>query len=552
MRAAVPGHDKRDAEDAHPRAAWDPNALSGDALAQFGEVTDRLGTLREMQRRMSADIEAYARLVEACLDTNSAFEELAEGARRTLAALDPLQDPDLTRRFSVQANGCWQYLQSISRTGRTLSAVASLSRTTAASFGVTALQAYLDDLSRISGQIRRDSQAVTDHLHDVVACRQGVQDGIRPVQRSLSTLNSDLDHFRLQLAESARRECSAAKVIVLRGTELDASGKAEIKGFVAAIQFVDRLSQRLDHLATILSHDNGHVRRLGQAQIVSISRSMRETAGRTRNGMDAIAALSEAGSALFLSGDIAETIQSGLVHRAKAAEHVDASVSVLAARMLAIREQLARAAEAHAAVEARFSDLETSSKQVATTAINSVLLVSRSGAAQGALATLSTEVRMTATRCLAAVGGCQAAMNALIELTMSAQGDVLEQSDRLSEALAGFRTETDAARGRLDDLRRLCARAGERVEAMMPVVQAVCGGMDLICDLADELDAMGDGLDVTVPDGTPPDPELLTRLWDLYTMDEERSVHAEVFADFAPLRSAAPLTASADLDDVLF
>jgi hypothetical protein len=65
--------------------------------------------------------------------------------------------------------------------------------------------------------------------------------------------------------------------------------------------------------------------------------------------------------------------------------------------------------------------------------------------------------------------------------------------------------------------------------------------------LAEEMAAAAPSL---IPPGaaeSPPDPALLTAVWDLYTMDDERAVHAELFGGFE-----APAASAEDIDDMFF
>lgn len=530
-----------------PRIAErDPVAVATEALAIFAEVTECLSGLRGMQVRMGQDLDTYDTLVAACVQATAAFDELAEGTAATQAAIQPLHDPEVLRKVAAEAQLTRQYLHSIGRTGRALSAIASLSRTTAASFGVTTLNAYLDDLSRISGRIQAGSQTVSDHLQLVFECRKLTQNSLTLVRSSLDGISTEVAEAQAALAELEGRAREAAVVVARNVQEIKASSREQIKGFVTAIQFADRLAQRLDHLGTILGFDDGHIRALARAQAVSIAAAMRSTAEQTRSCMQAIAALSENGSRLFLAGTVADTIQTGLQSRDRAAQRVAQGIGALDSNIQGTRTLIERAVEAHGEVENNFKLLEISSKQVATTAINSVLLVSRGGPAQGALAALSSEVRLTATQCLAAVGGCQAALNALVHLTTENQVEIITQADRLSAAVGRFRAEVASSKQQLEELQTLSGRASGRIEEMLVVVARVNDGMQSIAVLADAIDAIAAALDLSTQSGSAPDPAVLARIWDIYTMDEERSVHAEVFADFGV---AAPAPPEAALDD---
>lgn len=527
----------------------DPVSVANEALAIFSEVTECLSNLRSMQVNLGRDLDSYGGLVASCLAATSVFEALAEGTTATKTALLSFQDPDVIDRISDEAQRTQQYLQSIWRTGRALSAIATLSRTTAASFGVTTLDTYLESLSLIAAKIQNHSQTVTEHLDVVLQCRTLTDNSVVLFQRSLDAIGGEASATQSRLLALEVQEREAATTVSKKTAELKASSHEQIKGFVTAIQFSDRVAQRLDHLSSMLAIDDGHIRRLARAQATSISVAMRKTSEQTRASMDAIAGISQDGSQLFLSGSVADTIQKSLHTRHEAAQRVAKDVTSLGGNIRKTRTLIESAMDAYRAVETHFGQLERSSKEVSTTAINSVLLVPRGGAAQGALATLSAEVRLTATQCLAAVGGCQAAMNALVELTTRRQSEVISRADQLSASVENLDAEIATSRLRLEDLRALCGQAGQRIDAMLVIVAAVSDSMARIVGLADLIDGIAAELDVSPLDHLPPDPALLARIWDTYTMDEERTVHAEVFADFAIVVPGTSAPTDSELDD---
>lgn len=530
-------------------ALRDPVSVANEALSIFSGVTECLSNLRSMQVSMGKDLDSYGGLVASCLAATSVFEALAEGTTATKSALLAFREPAAIERVAQEAQRTQQYLQSIWRTGRALSAIATLSRTTAASFGITTLDAYMDSLSQIAARIQNNSQTVTEHLGHVLQCRTLTENSVVHFQKSLDAIAGEASAAQTRLFALEGQEREAATTVSRKAEELKAASHEQIKGFVTAIQFSDRVAQRLDHLSGMLAIDDAHIRRLARAQAMSISAAMRTTAEQTRSGMDAIARISRDGSQLFLSGTVAEKIQESLHTRHEAARRVAEGMTSLGGDIRKTRTLIESAMEAYREVESYFNQLERSSKEVSTTAINSVLLVPRGGTAQGALATLSAEVRLTATQCLAAVGGCQAAMNTLVELTTLRQSEVLNRADQLSVSVENLTAEISTSHLRLDELRTLCGQAGDRIEAMLVIVADVNDSMARIVGLADLIDAIAANLDPSPRDDLPPDPALLARIWDTYTMDEERSVHAEVFADFRIGDLSPPVTAGASTDD---
>ncbi|MCU0906715.1 MAG: hypothetical protein MUF73_04535 [Rhodobacteraceae bacterium] len=525
-----------------------PMAVARAALDVFADVTDCLSTLRGMQVRLQDDLGAYGRLVASCLEATSHFDALADRTAATQRALDALQDPTAVDRAAQEGRQTHHYLIAIGRTGRALSAIATLSRTTAASFGITTLAAYLDSLSAIAAKMQDDSQTVTGLLQVVMTCRSQSEASAAALHRSLDAIITGVSEAQDRLHMLAAQEHEAAATVARETDALRDASHNQIKGFVTAIQFADRLAQRLDHLSAMLSYDDPHIRRLASAHLASIAAAMRDTGQHTTGCITAIAAISADGSRLLLSGHVAETIQTSIHTRRDAAERSAVGMAALDADMRLTRALIERTMDAHRKVEAHVDQLATASKEVGTTAINSVLLVPRGGAAQGALATLSAEVRRTATQCLAAVGGCKAGMNALVDLSIGRQAEVVAEADRLSAAVANLQAEVLASRDRMSDLRSLCASAAERVDTMLTVVARVRDGMTRISQLADQVETMAGSLDAPPAADCTPDAALLAAIWDSYTMDEERRVHADVFADLG-MTIPTPAAASASDDD---
>lgn len=534
----MPGPDSRAA----------PTAVARAALDIFADVTDCLSTLRGMQIQLQDDLAAYGRLVASCLQATSHFDALADRTGSTKRALDAFQDPTVVDQVAQAGRQTQQYLDSIWRTGRALSGIATLSRMTAASFGVMNLADYFDTLSRIAAKMQDDSQTVTEHLRQVVQCRSQSETGVAALQKSLDGIAREVSAAQGGLHLLAPQEREAAATVTRETNALREASHNQIKGFVTAIQFADRLAQRLDHLSAMLRHDTPHIRLLARAHLISIAAAMRETAGHTTGCITAIAAISEDGSRLLLSGSVAETIQSSIHTRYEAAERSAVGMAALDADMCTTRGLIAQTLEAHQKVETHFDQLASASKDIGLTAINSVLLAPRGGAAQGALATLSAEVRLNATQCLAAVGGCKAGMNTLVDLSIRRQAEVVAEADALSVAVAHLKAEIVASRDRMTDLESLCASAGQRIEAMLAVVTRVDAGMTRIRQLADQVETIAASLDTQIAVDSPPDATLLAGIWDSYTMDEERCVHAEVFADLG-IPVPAPRAESVPDDD---
>lgn len=535
-------------------ATVDPSALAASGSRIFAEATALLGGLRAQLSAMGEDLSELAALSHAGETVIEATRELARRAACAADAMRRAVEPGRAEAARAELGRARAYLHAIARASRTLAAVATLTRATAGSYGVVALSGYLEDLSTIARAIHENVQVVGAQLALVGAGRDAMAQSASVALGRLDGMQETIRRVEAQSGALLARETAAGAAIAADSAALSARGRAQIKAFVGMVQFADRLAQRLDHLGAILAHDDVHARRLAAAQIDSICAAIRETADGAAAADGEIGAIGRAGGELFLAGEIADAIREGVERRAEAADGVSKAMLSVKTAVAVTRDSVAAAGAATDEARRRFAALETCAKRIGAASINSALLAARAGPASALLTTLAAEVRIVATQCLAAVGGCEASMNALSAIGEKADSALLQDLDALAAALEAYRREIEAGAARLDALTTLCARAGTRMDEMRRDVEGLGAAASQVRDLADALAAVGLELGAADADGAAqggtPDPAILTAIWDLYTMDDERAVHAELFAEFGA--TPAHAAASQDLDDILF
>jgi hypothetical protein len=530
-----------------------PRDMAAVGVSIFADVTDCLGSLRTMLAAMGSDLDTYANICgDGGKEGGDPRMALAECADQVRAALQSFLEPETLRALNDQSLAANKYIQSVARSAQTLSAVASLTRTTAASYSVTTMEAYLAELTEIASGSQEDAKAVRDRLRLMALCWTKTCESTQTALTFLNRMCGVLEETRPASDTLRDRELSAVRVIGKQAETLKNQGKAQLKGFVTAVQFADRLAQRLDHLSEILEYDDPHARRLAVAQIASIREAMQGTATATLAAMHEMAGIGKKGSDLFLASAVAETIQDSLAGRANVAERVASEMEGVEAAMQIMRSSVSASVAAGKEAEARFAQLESSAMQISMTAINAVLLAARTDAAREALSRLSAEVSLAAGQSLAAVGGCQTAMSRIGSQSYAAQDALLNKAEALTVVVLAYREEIEAGGKRLDSLRMLCSRASARIDEMLSMVARVRDGMTRVSALGQTLESFASGLDLDSGSATVPDAELLTRIWGIYTMDEERSVHANVFSDLGIEPPTAPPTDSDDIDDLFF
>ncbi|MBB93395.1 MAG: hypothetical protein CML68_02135 [Rhodobacteraceae bacterium] len=95
---------------------------------------------------------------------------------------------------------------------------------------------------------------------------------------------------------------------------------------------------------------------------------------------------------------------------------------------------------------------------------------------------------------------------------------------------------------------------------MLLMVDTVTKSMDRVDETAEQLTALADHLDARAKTGEALDTDIINTIWRSYTMEEERIVHAEVFAGVPGLDvdvdvdvgSTQTVTDDEDIDDMLF
>jgi len=529
--------------------APDAAQLAASGVTIFADTVERLGALRTRLGEMGADLEAFAKLAEGGAAGTEATGALGRRVAAASTVLRETLDPDRAASARADLAAARRHIFAIGRVSRTLGAVVTLTRATAGSYGVQALAGYLSDLSQIALAVRENAGVVDAQLGQVAAARGRILESATNALDRLEGMEAAIDAAEAGAAALLDRERRAGSAVASEAAALQSRGKAQMKAFVAIVQFSDRLAQRLDHLGAILAHDDPHAQRLGAAQIASICAAIGDTAAQAEAAAREIGAIAHAGGALFLSGEIADSIGESVRRRAALGDAVAAEMGSVEATLHATRDGVARATAATAEARDCFSRLEGCARDVAAASINSTLLSSRAGAASAPLTTLALEVRLVAAQCMGAIDGCRTAMDGLADLGASAHAELLGALDALGRALSAYRIEVDAGAERLAALTALSERAAARMTAMGREVAALEGAVPRIRGLAAALDALGRSCVTTPPDAAP-DPAVLRAIWGLYTMDEERAVHAELFGAAAPQKAAA--AAAPDLDDVFF
>ena len=539
-----------------PRPSNVAAEIGARSVAAFEEIIERLGEIRGVSVDLTKDLDGLAELAGS--DGSSA--ELLPRVRDLLT--------DFTG--TLEANGAQggeggvlsnlavarDYVGRIHRYALTLSAVATMSRTTTASLGIDALRGYFEELTQTATVIGQAASEIGARIEDVRKSVGASGEGMAAARNGLVGILPQVEVGIEKEARLEAEEARAASRVRERAARLSGDAREQIKSFVTAIQFSDRQAQRLEHIEGMLNNADGHVARLAAAQSRALATDMKGIADQIRNTMQALSQFGHDARGLLTEGDVSDAIETNLSNRSEIGTAITAQLAGFRKALNGVRERGEHCARAFDAVGDALGVLERASKSVALAAVNSTIFASRSGDARGPLATLSLEVRDTATRCLAAVGGTQSATNAAITQNRESSSVLIGDGSALDEAVMTYQSETSRGEERFTRLGELRGNAAERVGSLLElseVIQKVVARVDGSCNALEEL---ADTLDQVSPTG-PLDASLLTSIWDGYTMDEERQVHAEVFAgedDAIPASTLPEENAGnpASIDDLLF
>ena len=428
--------------------------LARDGVAAFSVAMDELKQLRSLHKAIGDHLKTYAELAsgadsdgDGCTGVEtllSGLAALSSALRGVLAGLSEGEREDHVRAAR-------SYLTAIGHDGRSLTTVATLTRTTAASLGVTTLSSYLEALVEIAASITVSAQNVCILLDQLEGREAGVLDRCGETADALEQLATRVDEQRDALDQLAAAERKLADSIIEKAGALTAEGKGHLKGLVTAMQFSDRFAQRLEHFAAMTEVEDGHVARLAAAQARGIISDLEATAESVRSCMEGMNRLGRSGAALFTEGAIVSAITDGVALRMEILAPIVDDLGKTDAVIETLKEEAQHAAETAESAQESFETLESSCKAVSIASINSMLLSRQNGATRGPLSVLSNEVRDTAVRCLAALGGSQASLNSVLSQTEETHAPLIAASQDLDGAVARFQSMTEADQARLNE-----------------------------------------------------------------------------------------------------
>lgn len=528
--------------------------IAAEGVRCFADVAEQLGTVRSALNSVVSQLDDYIVLASPERDVETHFISFLTSVETTIETLERNTDDRSEKQFRSHLRAASRELQDIERAGRSLSAVAMISRATVGSFGVTFLNGYLEEITAIANRVRSDVQQVSVGLEIVSNGRFTLNELYKTAQKTLGDLKVGVVSVEADYAQWHKNETDTAMSISRKAGGLARLGRDQMKTLIETVQFADRLAQRVDHLGTILKYrDVGGVSHLAAAHMGAIADAMRNCAKQTSECAVQLKKCAGEVNELFMAGDIANAVRQSIVQKEYAATKAAQDVSAVQELLSVTERNLKQSQVAIADVEYRFGDLEKSARQVSSASINSALLAARAGDAKAALTTLAAEVTAISATILNSTKKCSQTIQTLSRGEMGLHVACEAQFGNLETAYIDFKKFTNSGSGRLVSLKDLCSRANRENEGLQAAVVDLRGAMQIVEDLAAALDREKHDLQSKDEREKPTKGDALSEIWSIYTMAEERIVHVELFPEFEEKYSQkSDDDEELNVDDMLF
>ena len=528
--------------------------LAAEAVAAFATVMDELGRIREFHAEICGNLDQFSDLVANGNGEDDAIETLEADVGALATALQRFStlavSPEAHRRLRAVRGE----LGTIDQCGQVLTAIASLMGTTVASLGLGNLGAFINELRKTVDDIQNSATAVTGHLDHLDERGARLLNSCNRAGFALGALPERVAAPRQRLDKLGAEERRAADAVTGRARQLTQDGRHHLKSFVSAMQFSDRLAQRLDHLSAMLGYADGHVARLAAAHAQSCSDDIACISADVRTTMGLLAELGHAGAQVFSEGELARTIAAALSARAELTQLVTEELSSVQKVVENAKAEAEYTTEMASATNASFDGLKDASKNLTLASFNSMLVSNRYSKACGPMKVLSKEVRQIASDCLGAVDRARSSIGDMTSGSEAAQQDLVTAAGALEERVGEFRGRTSAGEQRLADINAMRKTSQDCAQNLLYMVDAVTDSMARVDHVGSRLSTLATSLLEAQQTDAPVDAARISAIWDSYTMDEERQVHIKVFPDIpsADLAAGPADTADDDIDDLLF
>lgn len=505
--------------------------LSGPAATAaqaFGIVTGLLSDVRAaagelcLRLRELDDVLAGQRGNGHLLDS---VEHSAQSVQQAVADASARAAPDKIGTAMMLAQSC---LDEICSSTREIDAVAALTKVTSRSLGLTSFDDYVTSLRHLVEAMRRDTAQFSAAVDALQSRRVRAVELFSRANSDLAEVISVLGDVAKERAETEQLLQNSLEDIGTLARRLPADTAAEIEVLVRAMQFADALSQRLDHVGTVLAYphaDPGDTGPLARALIEALVEETHEMAKSVMASLRGIGRLADEVGRIMGHDNESPVSRALQLGRVILSEISGRTGSVLAAIEGAEGESVALRTAAEDATQ-RFTSLLAATDSMHIYAINAGLLARRDEAQQGAMNVLSVEVQRKAAQCARVVTTCHGAINQLaLPDDLAALGAVgpIAQIFRLSITKTG--DAVNAAGLACEHLERVRMDTIRATQRLAETTRIAVGAVQSIHAVAAELTNLVQAL----PSSARPNADPLLALLAVYSMESERMVHHRLF-----------------------
>ncbi|MCT4557598.1 MAG: hypothetical protein N4A61_06005 [Pelagimonas sp.] len=525
-------------------------ALSDAAIAAFGAVVEELHKIRNLHSETSGCLTEFSEVISASDTTADVLLDLQRKVEAMTEEISRFGHALACQRSDGPLRDAHNTVKRINGHGRSLSAISTLSRTTAASVGVAKMGLYLGELTETAKSIRQDASVVEGALSVLQSGFDQMRTLCNSVETGFKSLPDKLSLGRKRIVDLEHQERTAASQLSARATRLVSDSKKNLKNFVTAVQFSDRLAQRLDHIGQMLDMDDPHTSHLAAENLRDCAKIMAEISVDLRRILDDAAHLGRVGAELLSQGHIADLVSQAFTERETLIDMVTAEISDVDALLASVKADADAIAAAGEDAAASCEDLEESARRLFASSLNSLLLAARAGDRGAPLGVLATEVRSTANRCHSDVDLARELISQLAEFGADGRNRLQEASVELSQSTSAHAELGVQGAHRLSEIDRLRNDTLGLSQTLLMLIDGVHERMHVLDETGSQLVELSNSVhaDLIIP----PTPTDLGNVWDLYTMEEERDIHRRLYPDFAPEEAETTPSSSDDLDDLFF
>lgn len=521
---------------------------SRDGVNAFLQVADHMSAIRSVQQTVLENLSAFAEIVCDTEQEQQNTALLASTIQELKLALGHVGASGDRQPAIAELSQAKSGLLSIMQTGILISVIKNLTKMAAVSITDEKQEAYQNGLAQAADDIAALTRRLLKRLDDIESAKAATEHACTSALSALTPAGDGIADSTFELRALAEKEAKIGARIKERSAELSSRGKALMDVFVTAMQFSDRLSQRLEHVGDMLElSPSAQVAQLAAEQVRSAAKDIANIAIEVDAAMREILDIATCGADIFSQGEIAEVIGHTLQRRTNMGEMITAQLQEV--RDVVASTQKAQEVSSTAASDAAtyFNELRDAMKRLSMASINSTILASRADRQVAALKVLSLNVRAAAKQNIEVQEHISEILQHVVEQSANAESGLMGACSGLENAFSQFALATQAGDNRLAQINALREASAASATSLLPMVEQVTQAILDVRDVGEQLVSLADAI-ASNHGEVPADQQTLDDIYATYTMQEERVVHRALFP--APEQDSDPADIATDCDNI--